>query len=563
MRRPTRARDLRKAGLHWLGITLAVATLAGARGGLAAEPGGAEPAAGAEKAATEPAAPAPAELTFANRHIATFRVRLGGADPAERASTARSRLAGLPPEEYGAPVAARDIVLGRERGSAIMVGDRFIFAIGDGDVEVDEKRPEVAARTARRLAEGLQAWRDQRSLPLLLKSIGLAAAATAILALAIWLLARGRRIAGAWLQRVAERRTETLKRRGIDVVPLVLSVVRGSMWVAFLALVVGLLDVWVGYVLGRFPLTRPWAHAVTGWTLGLLADVGMGILHGIPGLVAAAVIFLLARLVSGFIRGLADRVKSGWVTLPGLHPETIGATRRIATALVWLVAIAAAYPYLPGSSSEAFKGLSLVVGLMVSLGATGVVAQAMSGLVVVYSRSLARDDYVRFGDVEGVVSEVGLLSTKVVTMRGEEVTVPNNVVVSSPVWNFTRLSAGKGPLLSTTVTIGYDAPWRQVQALLLQAASRTEGLRRDAEPFVLQRSLSDFYVQYELVVRIEKPIDRPQVLSHLHANIQDAFNAAGVQIMSPHFFGQPAEPVVVPRERWHAPPAKPEPGPDR
>jgi small-conductance mechanosensitive channel len=125
--------------------------------------------------------------------------------------------------------------------------------------------------------------------------------------------------------------------------------------------------------------------------------------------------------------------------------------------------------------------------------------------------------------------------------------------------NFTRLSGGKGPVLYTSVTIGYDAPWRQVHALMLQAARRTKGLRQDTEPFVLQRSLSDFYVEYELVARIEDPVDRPQVLSALHAQIQDAFNEAGVQIMSPHFFGQPEEPVTVPRARWHAPPAKPDP----
>ncbi|HEU4382417.1 MAG TPA: mechanosensitive ion channel domain-containing protein [Anaeromyxobacteraceae bacterium] len=532
-----------------------MAILAGAHGSAA----GAEPGSAPEGAASEPAAARPAELSIANRYIATLRARYGSADPAERVAGAKARLSELPPEELGAPVTAREITLGREHGSAVMVGERLIFAIRDGDVEAGEKRQEVAAQAARRLGEALQAWRDQRSLPLLLKSIAQAAVATAILVLAIWLLGLARRAATSWLHRVAERRTESLKRRGIDVVPLVLSVLRGSLVVVFLALLVGLLDVWLGYVLGRFPLTRPWAHAVTGWLLGLLADLGLGILQAVPGLVTAAVIFLLARLVAGFIRGLAERVRAGRVTIPGLHPETIGATRRIATAVVWLVAIAVAYPYLPGAGSEAFKGLSLLVGLMVSLGATGVVAQAMSGMVVVYSRSLARDDYVKFGDVEGVVSEVGLLSTKVVTLQGEEVTVPNNVVVAGPVRNFTRLSGGKGPLLFTKVTIGYDAPWRQVHALLLQAASRTAGLRREEPPFVLQRSLSDFYVEYELVARLEKPIERPQVLSQLHANIQDGFNEAGVQIMSPHFYAQPDRPVMVPPARWHAPPAKPDP----
>jgi len=532
-----------------VGRLLAAALLAG----LAAAASGAP-------AAPDTASLPPAELVFANRPIATFRVRLAGASPEERVATARERLSALPREELA--VVTRDIALGGERGTAVMVGGRLAFVVTEGDANLlaGETPQEAAEQASRRLAEALEAWRDQRSLPLVLRAIGQAAAATAILVLAIWLLVRGRRAGAAWLARVTTRRVEGLTRRGIDVVPLVLSVVRASLVAVLLVLVAGLLDLWLGYVLGRFPLTRPWSQAVTGWLVGLVSDLGLGLLRSIPGLVTAAVIFLIARLVGGFLKGLAERVRSGRVVLPGLHPETIGATRRIATALVWLVALAAAYPYLPGAESEAFKGLSLLVGIVVSLGSTGVMAQAMSGLSLVYSRSLARDDYVKFSDVEGVVTEVGILSTKVVTLRGEEVTVPNTVVLAGPVRNFTRLSGGKGPLVYTSVTIGYDAPWRQVHALLLEAARRTEGLRQDTEPFVLQRSLSDFYVEYELLARIQNPVERPQVLSALHAHIQDAFNEAGVQIMSPHFFGQPEEPVLVPRAKWHAPPAKPDKG---
>jgi small-conductance mechanosensitive channel len=238
-------------------------------------------------------------------------------------------------------------------------------------------------------------------------------------------------------------------------------------------------------------------------------------------------------------------VAAGTLSFPGLHPETVGATRRIAQAFLWMAALAAAYPYLPGSSSEAFKGLSLLLGVMVSLGSTGIMAQAMSGLVVVYSRALAAGDSIRAGEVEGVVSEVGLLSTKVITLRGEEVTLPNNVVIAGGVRNFSRLNRGEGALCTTTVTIGYDAPWRQVEALLIRAASGTHGLVAEVPAYVLQRSLSDFFVTYDLVARLENPIDRPQVLSELHGRIQDLFNEAGIQIMSPHFMVQPPAPVLA------------------
>jgi small-conductance mechanosensitive channel len=154
-----------------------------------------------------------------------------------------------------------------------------------------------------------------------------------------------------------------------------------------------------------------------------------------------------------------------------------------------------------------------------------------------------------------VVTEIGSLATRIVTMRGEEITIPNAVLIGNPIRNFSKLAGDQGSLVSTKVTIGYDAPWRQVHALLLLAAGRTPGLRSEPAPYVYQRALSDFYVEYELFARIDRPLERVATLSALHANIQDAFNEHGVQIMSPHFLGQPADAIVVPRAQWYAAPA--------
>ena len=158
-----------------------------------------------------------------------------------------------------------------------------------------------------------------------------------------------------------------------------------------------------------------------------------------------------------------------------------------------------------------------------------------------------------------MVTEVGLLSTKIATARKEEVTVPNAVMITQATTNFSRLADRQGALVTTSVTIGYDTPWRQVHALLCLAASRTATVRRDPPPRVVQRSLGDFYVEYMLLAAVDQPTQRPQILSELHANIQDAFNEFGVQIMSPHFVAQPDQAVVVPKEQWHAAPAEPAP----
>jgi small-conductance mechanosensitive channel len=228
-------------------------------------------------------------------------------------------------------------------------------------------------------------------------------------------------------------------------------------------------------------------------------------------------------------------------------------------AAIWILAIVAAYPYIPGSGSGVFQGVSVLIGAMVTLGSSGIANQIMSGLTLVYSRALRRGDHVFIGaagsELEGVVTEVGTLATKIMTMRNEEITVPNAVVVSNPIRNFSKLAEGEGTLISTRVTIGYDAPWRQVHAMLEEAARRTPGLRGKQAPRVAQRGLSDFYVEYELFANIDRPLDKVHTLSRLHAGIQDVFNEYGVQIMSPHFLGQPAEPVLVRKDNWHAAPA--------
>jgi small-conductance mechanosensitive channel len=199
---------------------------------------------------------------------------------------------------------------------------------------------------------------------------------------------------------------------------------------------------------------------------------------------------------------------------------------------------------------------------MVSLGASGVVGQAAGGFILTYSRAVRDGEWVRVGEVEGAVMGVGVFSTKIRTYNEEEVSIPNSVVLGTMTRNFSRPAAGVGSVLETSVTIGYSAPWRQVHAMLREAAARPAELEREPPPEVLQTSLSDFYVQYSLRVRLRKPLPRPAVLSALNANVQDVFNEYGVQIMSPHYIFDPPAPVVVPKERWFEPPAG-ESGPRR
>jgi small-conductance mechanosensitive channel len=292
-----------------------------------------------------------------------------------------------------------------------------------------------------------------------------------------------------------------------------------------------------------------------GFLFGKISNLVENGIEAFPGLVTVLIILFLGRLLTQAIKQFFDGIESGRFPVPGVYAETAGATRRLVNALIWLLTLVIAYPYFPGSQSPAFKGVSVFVGLIFTLGSAGIVNHLMSGLVLVYSRAFKQGDFIRIGEVEGTVLEVGPLSVKLVTKKREELTIPNTVMTSSIVTNYTRLSKEEGLILSTSVTIGYDAPWRQVHELLKLAARRTSGLRKTPEPFVIQAALTDFYVDYRLCISPERPDDRIRVLSELHQNIQDAFNEYGVQILSPNFEAQPDHSVVVPKEKWFSAPA--------
>ena len=303
-------------------------------------------------------------------------------------------------------------------------------------------------------------------------------------------------------------------------------------------------------------LTEPLSDRMTVFFFDLLREFAMAFVDALPGVTTVLIILVLTKSLNDAVVSFFTSVKEGRAQFPGLHKETVSATQRIFSVLVWGFGIAVAYPFIPMSNSDAFKGLSVMFGFMFTLGSAGIVNQLMSGLVLVYSRALSVGDFVDVGGTVGVVSEVGVLSTKVIDMRNEEVTIPNAVLIGNSIRNYSRQAGERGTLVSTKVTIGYDTPWRQVHALLIAAAEKTLGLRTKPEPFVYQRGLADYYVEYELFAYMDEPLKRVQVLSALHANIQDQFNTYGVQIMSPHFVLQPKESVVVPVENWCPPPAE-------
>ncbi len=495
---------------------------------------------------------AAAETLFvANRPVAVLRAEIGGVSPADRVIRAKERIDALPHWTDSSRVSAEPARMGDLEGVFVVYGRQFLFAIlpEDLDPEAGLTPAAAGAAAARDLSAALLARAEQRRLPLLLRGIALSLLATSLLVVLLRGVVRLRRRA------LAHPFTEPLSHRmrfhGLDLAAAVAAVDRAMIKLTALSATVVFLYLWLTFVFRQFPFTEPWSHELGGFLRALLQTFGMGIVHAVPGLFAVALIFILARIVARMTSAFFLGVESGRLELSWLEPESAKASRRLAVGLIWIFAIIVAYPYVPGSQSPVFKGVSVLVGLMATLGTTGIVNHFISGMVIVYSRACRAGEVIKAGDVEGMVMQVGVLSTKIATRKREEITVPNAVLVGHPIVNYSRLAREQGAVLSTMVTIGYDAPWRQVHDLLLGAAGRVEGIRKEPAPFVLQRSLSDFYVEYELRMHIDRVEERLELLSAVHQEIQDAFNLAGVQIMSPHFESQPDGKVWVPRAAWH------------
>ena len=537
--------------MHTLALVAALVPLAV----LGAQP----PEPPAQPPASATAAQAPvrdtAALIVGNRVITIFRSPLGALTPAERADAAARRIEALIEAEQTDSVRSRPIA----EGILISIGPRAVFTLApaDADTVAGEQLATVAMESVARLRTALADEREERSLPHLLRAAGIAAFATIIFIMVLRALRWSRRRVSDRLIAAATTHVPDLRIGGFTLFSGDSALALLRRLVDLTAWATGLFAayLWLAFVLTRFAYTRPWGEALGGYLTSTIGSLAFSAISSVPGIFTVILILIATRWITKLIATFFDAVESGGVEVPWPHPETANATKRIALVLLWLFAIVVAYPYVPGSGSDVFKGVSVFAGLVISLGSSGIVNQAMSGLVLMYSRALKPGDYVRVGDIEGTVTMLGMLSTKIQTNKREEITLPNAVVVGASVKNYSRTAADPGLLVYTSVTIGYDTPWRQVEALLVMAASRTEGLRAEPAPFVLKPSLSDFYVEYQLNAVLETPELRMRALDRLHANILDCFNEYGVQIMSPHYEGDPPRPAVVPKERWHVPPA--------
>jgi small-conductance mechanosensitive channel len=451
-------------------------------------------------------------------------------------------------------------------GSAIFAAEQRVLVLVDADAQIEGlPRKSLATAYVRQIREAVLTHRDERTAGFLTRSGLYTAAITAIFALMFWaLLWLMPRTIGFLVARYRPK-MEGLQAKSFGMLDaeqfwgIVEQSVRAAWWLGLVVLAYAYVDM----ALAQFPWTRYASHWLLNLAMDPLRIMAQGVAQSIPGLAFIVVLIVVVRYLLMWLRLFFLGVGSGSVRIAGFERDWAKPTFNAVRIVVVALALVIAYPYIPGSGTDAFKGISVLAGVLVSIGSSNMLGNVIAGYVLIYQKAFHVGDRVMIGEHLGDIVEIKQQVTIMRTVHSEEVVIPNSAVLGSNIVNYSATARTGGFIVYSSVTIGYDTPWRQVEAMLLAAAERTPGLLRDPKPFVLKRALEDFYVKYELNAYSRDASQFLQLYSALHQNILDAFNEHGVQIMSPHFFGQPDHSVVVPREQWFAAPARrPAAGPE-
>ncbi|HAV1831645.1 TPA: mechanosensitive ion channel [Enterobacter hormaechei subsp. steigerwaltii] len=503
----------------------------------------------------EPTAQERARTVYIFHHpIVMLQAKFGLTTPEERVLRIRNTLRNFTQADVREPLKIVPVTRYNQQGRLIVMNSKPVLLLTEADLDEgdDLTLDQAAQRVLTRMETQRTALRDQYNTGWLL----LSAVKTIVGLLGFVVLCYGAWHSWRWFRRVYHRLILENRswlpqswRRYIGAIEIRLY--------ALLMLLAGLIGfyAWLSWAFGLFPWTRVWGTSLGDWSVRVMRQIAFAIFSAMPGLMIVLIIFVITAFILKLLKMVLNQVEAGRLQLPGIHPETVGATRKLISVAVWLFALSAAYPFLPGANSLAFKGISVFFGLMLTLGSAGVMNHAMSGLVLIYSRALRKGDVIRVGDNEGKVSEIGMLATKIITRESYVVTIPNAVVVSGKITNLSAQTSDGSINLTVNVTIGYDTPWRQVHAMLELAAKRAKGIDVSQPPLVRQLGLLDWYISYELQVRLLPDQSLAVARNELHSNIQDVFNEFNVQIMSPNFVMQPERSVLVAKGNWYPPPA--------
>jgi small-conductance mechanosensitive channel len=483
-----------------------------------------------------PAKDTSAPVVLDGRELFRIRERVLSLPPDERAKIITARLQRVMEN----PLFGRNpvSVLDGETSSDLYAGDLLIMVVTEQDAVSERKlRSELAREYADRINATLELHREERSLHRLLLGGAHAMLATGVL-IAVLLLSR--RIFPRLYARISSWRGTRIRPIRIQSYEIV-SAERITASLVLLArsvrvlLVVLLLYFYFSLVFSFFPWTHNYATKLLDYAVAPFAAIGSAAGNYLPKLIFLAVIVLVMRYVVKCTGLLFVELEKGNIRIAGFYPEWAQPTFKLVRFLLIVFTAILVFPYFPGSESPAFKGVSIFLGVLISLGSTSAVANVVAGVILTYTRAFRIGDRVRIGDNIGDITETNLLATHLLTIKNVDITIPNSLVLGSHILNFSFSHREAHLILNTSVTIGYDTPWRRVHELLIAAALKTGHVLTEPRPFVLQTALNDYYVTYELNAYTDDPHAMVDTYSDLHSNIQDSFNEGGVEIMSPNY----------------------------
>jgi len=466
--------------------------------------------------------------------------------------TVQEKILSLTPEDRASLISARLARLARnplfkadtittvegETTTDITAGEIIIMTVTEKDAEVAGK---PRSDLAREYAETIRAAVEKTNYEYSIRSIAigalLALLSTAVLVALLIAITRlfpkvVTKIHSYKGTRIRTIRFQSLELLQEDRIVAALITTAKAFRILFILL---LFYIYTPLIFSFFPWTRGFSTKLFEYFLLPLQKILAAFASYLPNIFYLAIIIVLTYFANKFCRFFFTQIEKKTIIIPGFYPEWADASFKIVRFLILAFAAVVAFPYLPGSDSPAFKGISVFIGVLLSLGSTSAVANIVAGVILTYMRAFKLGDRVKIADTVGDVVEKTLLVTRIRSIKNVDITIPNAMVLGSHIVNYSSSAKDYGLILHTSVTIGYDAPWRTVHQLLVEAARATENILELPAPFVFQTSLDDFYVSYELNAYTEKPSIMAKTYSDLHQNIQEKFNEAGVEIMSPHY----------------------------
>ena len=462
--------------------------------------------------------------------------RLGPFLPEERARLTADKILRLEKEVFFRPDSLR--IFPSEQTVDLMYGELVLQSISDNDALWQNVSQDSLARQHRQLIiEAVARYKAEYSLRNIAKEVGLTLLVLVVLFFTVkyvnqffhWLRRKLSTKQGTWFTgfKIGTYEFFTDHRQ----LSAILVLVGALRWVVILLVIYLVLPI----VFSIFPGTQGIADTLLGYVLNPLRGIALAFWNYLPNLFTIIVIVTVFRYVLKLVYSVKEEVRLGNLTINGFYSDWANPTYQIIRILVFAFALVVVFPYLPGSDSPIFKGVSVFLGFLFTFGSAGSLSNIVAGLVLTYMRAYKIGDRVRIGDVTGDIIEKNLLVTRIRTIKNEEITIPNSSIMTSYTTNYTSAAPTLGLVVHTTVTIGYDVPWPQVHELLVQAALASEYVLPEPKPFVLQTSLDDYYVSYQLNAYTREASRQAVIYSRIHQNIQDQFNAAGVEIMSPHY----------------------------